>query len=562
MWQTLLTKIQALRTPHWYNSIWANHNLGLYELQIDAINKLIDNCDEFETARNNEMKQFEAALQRIEQHKQDSYSRLAPLCELKKLKEYLNKEYEQLVSLCQFKEKKLHELKQYLQLIKADNLADLAIQYFTALEKELVEHYSTYCKMVTDVLSYIEKIQKSGTKNEIIRKNDQQKQKISASMETLQKFFSYRVHQCIRPLDPIDPDLIESIMSAEPETKKILTHLNDLLTKDQQEKKYGDSSHFLIIIGPQGVGKSILAEAAAHKTNFDEVIFIKGPVVGNEFSNSGSNCINDLFNPLLENDSKQWLVIIDEIDAIDGDQQEGRQRAFRGHASTILNLQLDSCERKNNITVIATTWRPERLQPDISSRFRMKFLLRSPDRELLAKILLQHLARMQDMNLDQTMTIEKIYSASAQFADMNIRDIQGIAGRTRLNGLTRNKDAKPFKVNIEDLKEAITNEKATKEFRGIPKKDDPVEQQKEQIEIARKNHAWTRNQVIASTTLGTVGTAATIFFGYKQWQLGKESLIYTKFGSYFAWVVTIFRFLMDETINDDGSIKEKYLEFF
>jgi len=441
---------------------------------------------------------------------------------------------------------------------------DEAVKLSIALEQALNERYNSYSKRVAAIFDTLRIARRNIIKPEVKIASDRTRT-ITASMATLQHFFSDRTHQCIRPLAALDPDLITSIMDADPAAKRLKRYLELLLAKEQQTGDYRTLSRYPIIIGPHGVAKSVLAEAVALQTNFDEVVFVKGAIIGNEYQKTPQLCIEDLFKPVINDSSKQWLIIIDEIDAIDGDQQEGRQKAARGAASVALNLQLDSCATKKNIAVLATTWRPERLEADLRSRFRDEFQLKSLDDEFLTKVLLQYLLGKPNTVLDQSVTMDKIIPIISQLPNMNIRDIQGITDIACLNGCMRSTDkTKPVVITMEDLKEAIKNKKSAMEFRGIPKKDDPAEQQKRQIEIAEANHKLTRNQAIVTTALGTASLAATTFFGYEQWQLGKESFTYTQFASIFATAVTAYKWLTKnnviEEIKSSGIVQEALKE--
>lgn len=523
----LLAETQTLLFSH-----RANKNKVAYDQQVTLLNHLIRSCTEIENEWINGSETLRGTiLQWLRQRKDDSGNRQAIAYKLNHLNQHLNEERAQVFKLLKDQKGRLDELKKYFQLSKQPNCLDKIVEYSNSFERAVNGVYEIFTNRIAEILNGLLMLQKDTAKKE--EQHARPTRTITGTMESMQKIFSDRVTRCIRPLEALDPDLIASIMDTS-EAQELKGYLENSLTKEQQAADYRGPSHFLSIFGPQGVAKSVLAEAVGLITNFDEAVFIKGAVVGNEYSNSASNCINDLFAPMLQDDSKQWLVIIDEIDAIDGDQQEGRQRAFRGMATIQLNTALDSCSRKKNITVLITTWRPERLPADMKTRFHVPIILKNPDNEFYMKILLQYLVGKTDLKLDPTVDIAKLNALIPQLSkfNMNIRDVQGITDMAYSKGLMRRTDkSKPVVVTLNDIKKAIIDKKTANEFRGVPKDDDPVEQQKEQTQIARKQYRLARNQARISTGLGVAGLGASVVsavIARKQLKVAIEALKWQK----------------------------------
>jgi len=165
------------------------------------------------------------------------------------------------------------------------------------------------------------------------------------------------------------------------EAKKEMVEIVDFLKNPEKYRKLGARiPKGILLVGPAGVGKTLLAKAIAGEAG---VPFFS--VAGSEFMEMlvgvGSARARDLFK--MAKSSQPSLVFIDEIDAI------GRQRGMGiggGHdeREQTLNqilVEMDGFDPRTNVIVLAATNRPDMLDPALvrAGRFDRRVSISLPD---------------------------------------------------------------------------------------------------------------------------------------------------------------------------------------
>ena len=206
------------------------------------------------------------------------------------------------------------------------------------------------------------------------------------------------------------------------EAKKEMMEIVDFLKNAGKYRKLGARiPKGVLLVGPSGVGKTLLAKAIAGEAN---VPFFN--VAGSEFMEMlvgvGSARVRDLFAVAKANQPS--LIFIDEIDAI------GRQRGIgvgggqdeREQTLNQILTEMDGFDTRTNVIVIAATNRGDMLDPALirAGRFDRRITLTLPDlkdREEIIKIHMRGKPFSPDVN------IEKIAKKTVGFSGADIENM-------------------------------------------------------------------------------------------------------------------------------------------
>ena len=206
------------------------------------------------------------------------------------------------------------------------------------------------------------------------------------------------------------------------EIKKEMYEIVDFLKHPKKYRRLGARiPKGALLIGPPGVGKTLIARAIAGEAN---VPFYS--VAGSEFMEMlvgvGSARVRDLFKKAKA--TAPSLIFIDEIDSI------GRQRGMGiggGHdeREQTLNqilVEMDGFDKNTNVIVLAATNRPDMLDPALvrPGRFDRKITLTLPTLEERKEIIKIHLRGVKyDKNLD----IDRLAKMTVGFSGADIENM-------------------------------------------------------------------------------------------------------------------------------------------
>mmetsp|Transcript_50697 Transcript_50697/g.124549 ORF Transcript_50697/g.124549 Transcript_50697/m.124549 type:complete len:430 (+) Transcript_50697:22-1311(+) len=161
----------------------------------------------------------------------------------------------------------------------------------------------------------------------------------------------------------------------------------------------------VLMYGPPGVGKTLLARACAAQTN---ATFLKlaGPQLVQMFIGDGAKLVRDAFT--LAKEKAPTIIFIDELDAVGTKRFDSDVSGDREVQRTMLELlnQLDGFSSDDRIKVIAATNRVDILDPALlrSGRIDRKIEFPHPDEAARARILQIHSRKMNvnpDVNFDE-----------------------------------------------------------------------------------------------------------------------------------------------------------------
>ncbi|XP_017005002.2 26S proteasome regulatory subunit 6B [Drosophila takahashii] len=232
------------------------------------------------------------------------------------------------------------------------------------------------------------------------------------------------------------------------------------LTHAQLYKQIGiDPPRGVLLFGPPGCGKTMLAKAVAHHTTAS---FIR--VVGSEFVQKylgeGPRMVRDLFRLAKQNSPS--VIFIDEIDAIATkrfDAQTGADREVQRILLELLN-QMDGFDETTNIKVIMATNRADTLDPALlrPGRLDRKIEFPLPDRRQKRLVFTTITSKM---NVGEDVDLEDIIARPDKISNA---DINAICQEAGMHAVRENR----YVVNAKDFekgyKTSVRKDEAQHEF--------------------------------------------------------------------------------------------------
>lgn len=160
----------------------------------------------------------------------------------------------------------------------------------------------------------------------------------------------------------------------------------------------------VLLVGPPGTGKTMLARAVAGEANAP-FFSISGSEFVEMFVGVGASRVRDLFNKAKKN--APCILFIDEIDAVGRRRGSGMGGGHDEREQTLnqILVEMDGFEQGQNIIVLAATNRSDVLDPALlrPGRFDRRVNIDLPDRKDREAILRVHFAKKpigHDVDLD------------------------------------------------------------------------------------------------------------------------------------------------------------------
>lgn len=236
------------------------------------------------------------------------------------------------------------------------------------------------------------------------------------------------------------------------EAKKELVEVVDFLKNPDKFKKIGARTpKGVLLFGPSGVGKTLLAKAVAGEAN---VPFFS--MAGSEFMEMlvgiGASRVRDLFAQAKA--QAPSIIFIDEIDAIG--RQRGRSGMVGGHdeREQTLNqilVEMDGFTPNESVMVLAATNRGDLLDPALlrPGRFDRRVTLDMPDKEGRGEIMKIH---AKGKKFGKKINWEKIAERTVGFSGA---DLENMLNEAAIQAGRSEKE----EIDMLDVEEAATKVK-------------------------------------------------------------------------------------------------------
>ena len=185
-------------------------------------------------------------------------------------------------------------------------------------------------------------------------------------------------------------------VAGEDEAKENLQEIVDYLHDPGKYESIGASMpKGILLVGPPGTGKTMLAKAVAGESNVP-FFSISGSEFVEMFVGMGASKVRDLFRQAKE--KAPCIVFIDEIDAI-GKKRDGQVGGNDEREQTLNQLltEMDGFEGNNGVIILAATNRPESLDPALlrPGRFDRRVPVELPDLKGREEILKVHARKIK-----------------------------------------------------------------------------------------------------------------------------------------------------------------------
>ena len=206
------------------------------------------------------------------------------------------------------------------------------------------------------------------------------------------------------------PDINYDAVAGLDEQKQSVREAIELpLNSPELFKKVGvEPPKGILLVGPPGCGKTLLAKAVANHT---EATFIRmvGSELAQKYIGEGGRMVRELFS--LAKEKSPSIIFLDEIDAIGAKRLDGSTSGDREVQRTLMQLlaELDGFDALEDVKIIAATNRPDILDEALlrPGRFDRVIEIPIPDDSGRKAILNLHISNMNTKKINVKPIVDK-----------------------------------------------------------------------------------------------------------------------------------------------------------
>ena len=164
----------------------------------------------------------------------------------------------------------------------------------------------------------------------------------------------------------------------------------------------------ILLVGPPGCGKTLLAKAVANHTDATFIRMV-GSELAQKYIGEGGRMVRELFS--LAKEKAPSIIFLDEIDAIGAKRLDGSTSGDREVQRTLMQLlaELDGFDVLENVKIIAATNRPDILDEALlrPGRFDRVIEIPIPDDAGRKSILQLHIDKMATKKIHLKTIVDK-----------------------------------------------------------------------------------------------------------------------------------------------------------
>ncbi len=210
----------------------------------------------------------------------------------------------------------------------------------------------------------------------------------------------------------------------------------------------------ILLFGPPGCGKTLLAKAIANESQ-SNFIAIKGPEIYSKWVGESERAIREIFRKARQ--AAPSIIYFDEIDAISSGRgdYEGTH-TFASIVNQIL-VEMDGIENRKGIVIIASTNRPDIVDPAFlrPGRFDRLIFVEAPDLDSRLSILNVH---TKNMPLGEDVSLKRIAQVTEGYSGADLENVCREAGmqaiREKMDKLEKIEN-KHFEFSLSKIKSTL-----------------------------------------------------------------------------------------------------------
>lgn len=258
---------------------------------------------------------------------------------------------------------------------------------------------------------------------------------------------------------PVDPDIMGAELIEKPEMtyddigglreqkREVKEIIEDPLLHPEKFSKHGiEPPKGILMVGPPGTGKTMMAKAVANWTNASFIKLVGSELV-QKYIGEGARMVRELFQ--MARERSPAIIFIDELDSVATSRQEQATSGDREVQRTMMQLlsEMDGFDPLDNVKIIGATNRPKLLDRALLRPGRFDRIIETPKPDLEGRKDIYKI-HMEDMNVVKSVDIAKLARKSE---DASGADIKAICTEAGMFSIRKDKD----KIEEEDFLDAI-----------------------------------------------------------------------------------------------------------